>query len=260
MIFGWLKRSRRNKLRSRPFPDEWLAWLHENVVVYANLTPAQQAKLRGDIQVFIAEKHWEGCNGLTMTDEIKVTIAAQACLLVLGLEAEYFERVQSILVYPNAYVAPEKIPIEGGLVLEGHSSRQGEAWYRGPVILSWPEVLAGGRRTSGGHNLVLHEFAHQLDMLNAREIDGTPPLDSPQQYRRWQRVLKSEYAKLRRDCREGNYTLLDCYGTTDLGEMFAVSTECFFQQPLEMSRQHPELYGILHDYFRVDPAAWQSDE
>ena len=254
-MFAWIKQRRRRKLVQQPFPDEWLDILRRNVAHYARLSPGEQAKLRDNLRVFASEKNWEGCGGLAVDDEIKVTIAAQACLLVLGFEGEYFDAVQSILVYPTAYIAPDRTISKGGVVFEGESDREGEAWYRGPVILSWADALAGGAGQSGGDNLVLHEFAHQLDMQNGQETDGTPTLSSREQYRRWQEVMTAERRRLERDCRHRRTTLLDCYGATDMGEFFAVATECFFEQSSQLSERHPDLYQILRDYYRQDPAA-----
>ena len=175
-------------------------------------------------------------------------------MLLLGFQNEYFEMVESILVYPNAFVAPDNTDIGEGFELVGESNNEGEAWYRGPVVLSWPDALAGGRCESGGRNLVVHEFAHQLDMGNGDVSEGTPALASRPQYDRWQRVMQAEYERLDRDCRRGRPTVLDCYGTGDIGEFFAVATECFFQQPSEMRHRHPKLYELLSEFFRQDPA------
>jgi Mlc titration factor MtfA (ptsG expression regulator) len=253
MIFSWLKRRRRRRLLATPFPDEWLKYLHANVAHYAFLTPAEQTRLRDDLRVFIAEKHWEGCGGLTMTDEIKVTVAAQACLLVLGMEHDSYKRVLSILVYPKGYAATGEQVGRDGLVHEGGQGRLGEAWYRGPVILSWEDVREEGRHPCRGHNLVFHEFAHQLDMLDGA-IDGTPPLKSGAQYRQWQEVMTAEYQRLIEQSEHGRATLLDQYGTTNEGEFFAVATECFFEKPVPMAHRHPRLYELLRDYYRQDPA------
>src|SRR5262245_9897980 len=154
MIFSWLRQWRRRSLLRPPFPPEWLDYLRRNVSHYAYLSPAEQAKLRDDLRIFIAEKNWEGCGGLTMTDEIKVTVAAQACLLLLGIKHNYYERVLSILVYPRGYRAHGQQAGPGGLVTEGDTALLGQAVYRGPVILAWDEVLADGRNPSGGKNLV----------------------------------------------------------------------------------------------------------
>ncbi len=239
----------------KPFPIEWEHILRKNVRTYARLTEPEQRKVRSDVQVLVAEKNWEGCGGLVITDEIKVTIAAQACLLVLALENEYFDLVRSILVYPDAYVAPGRAITRGGVVLEEDSHREGEAWYRGPVILSWADALAGGRQQSRGDNLVLHEFAHQLDMQNGREVNGTPQLSTVAEYKRWQQVVGEEFQRLDHDCQDGRHTLLDCYGATNLGEFFAVATECFFERSREMAHRHPSLYDLLRGFYRQDPAA-----
>jgi MtfA peptidase len=253
MVFSWLKRRRREKLLAEAFPAEWLRFLHQNVAHYDYLTEAEQAKLRDKLRIFIAEKRWEGCGGLQITDEIKVTIAAQACLLVLAMEEDdYFARVKSILVYPSGYRGPSERDGATGFVFD--DPREGEAWYRGPVVLSWADVQKEGRDPTQGKNLVFHEFAHQLDMLDGA-VDGTPLLRDPQQARKWRRVMTAEYEQLVEDSEHGEASLLDEYGAKDEGEFFAVATECFFTRPVEMQRRHSRLYALLRDYYRQDPAA-----
>ena len=215
--------------------------------------PEEQEKLRRDLRVFAAEKNWEGCGGLTLSDEMKVTIAAQACLLTLARDADDFAGVQSILVYPNEYAVPDGRQRQEFSIV-GKSARLGEAWYRGPVILSWAAVLENSRDLGGGENLVWHEFAHQLDMLD-REIDGTPPLADRAQYRQWTDVMTAEHRRLRASARSGQPTLLDPYGTVNEAEFFAVATECFFDQPIEMRQQHAELYQLFEAFYRQDTAA-----
>lgn len=254
MIFSWLRRRRRQRLLAEPFPPLWLTYLQKNVAHYRYLSDAEQARLRGDLRIFMAEKTWEGCGGLRMTDEIKVTISAQACLLVLGMEHNYFDRVLSVVVYPHGYQAPPPELVPPGTVIDTASGRLGEAHYRGPVILSWADVLEEGRHPCGGKNLVFHEFAHQLDMLDG-VIDGTPPLKNRDEYRRWQEVMTAEYRQLIEASEHGRATLLDQYGTTNEAEFFAVATECFFDKPVPMQRRHPRLYELLRDYYRQDPAA-----
>lgn len=254
MFFNWLRRLRRRRIARRPFPDEWLQIVRSNVAHYHLLTADEQIKICHDLRILVAEKNWEGCGGLVMNDEIKVTVAAMAALLVLGFDGEYFETVQSILVYPDAYVVPQKTVIHGGVVMESEEPRSGEAWYRGPVVLTWSEVLAGGAGDTYGSNLVLHEFSHQLDMQNGHEADGVPPLHSRDKYQQWERVMAAEHDSLIDDCQDGRSTLLDCYGTLNRAEFFAVSTECFFGEPQDLSYRHPELYEVLCDYYRQDPA------
>jgi len=254
MVFSWIKRQRRAKLLAEPFPYEWLEILKRNVRYYPLLRSDEQARLRDDLRVLIAEKTWEGCGGQEINDEIKVTIAAQACLLLVGLDHDYFDRVLSILVYPTAYSVPTRhgTLIGGPISISGERYRLGEAWYRGPVVLSWADVLRDSQHPGRGRNLVWHEFAHQLDMLD-REVDGTPPLANREQYRRWTEVMTAAFEQLREAIKAGQPTLLDPYAATNEGEFFAVATECFFDQPVELSERHPELYALLRDYFHQDP-------
>lgn len=252
MFFHWLRDRRRRAIVAQPFPSEWLAVLQRNVRSYGSLSADEQVKVRAYVSVFVAEKNWEGCGGLQITDEVRVTIAAQVAILVLGFEAQYFDHVLSILVYPSAYVAPGQSISEGGIVTEGESARLGEAWYRGPVIFSWTDVLAGGRHENRG-NVVYHEFAHQLDMLNGRSVDGTPPLETADQDRRWLDTTEEEYRALVNECRQGRPTLLDCYGATSPAEFFAVATETFFMQPHALKQRQPKLYAILSEVYRQEP-------
>jgi MtfA peptidase len=253
MLLTWWRRRRRRRILARPFPEQWERWIERNFAQYRWLGDDERAKLRRCVQIFVAEKYWEGCGGLEMTDEIKVTIAAQACLLVLGFEEECFDRLLTVLVYPGDYFAKE-VEQRGGIVIEGMSWRLGEAWYGGPVILSWPHVLEGGRTPDNGTNVVFHEFAHVLDMLD-QDFDGTPPLQNAEQYRTWQQVMTAEYEELVRQSERGRPTLLDEYGSTSEAEFFAVATECFFEQPRQMAARHPRLYELLGDFYRQDPAA-----
>ncbi len=253
MILSWLRRRRRRRLLARPFPPAWHEYLKRNVTHYQYLSAREQARLRDDLRIFIAEKRWEGCAGLTITEEMQVTIAAQACLLVLGLEHNYFDRVLSVLVYPQGFLDPQERPGPLG-VIDGHGAACiGQAWYRGPVILSWSDAREGARHPRLGHNVVIHEFAHQLDMLDGG-INGTPPLGSAEEQARWQEIMTVEFRRLVEASQHGKATLLDQYGTTNEGEFFAVATECFFDLPLPLRQQHPRLYELLRDYYHQDPA------
>jgi Mlc titration factor MtfA (ptsG expression regulator) len=253
MLFAWLKQRRRRQLLATPFPEEWLAYLRDNVALYAPLTEAEQAKLRDLLRVFVAERHWEGCGGLTATDEMKVTIAAQACLLVLNIDHDGFNRVPSILIYPSGYRAPAERHGPGG-TFSGDPGRLGEAWYRGPVVLAWDSVLDGSKYAFDGHNVVLHEFAHQLDFLDGY-ADGTPPLSSREEYHRWHEVMTAEYERLVRESEQGRARVLDAYGATNPAEFFAVATEAFFEKAVPLKQRHPALYEVLQGYYRQDTAA-----
>jgi MtfA peptidase len=254
-MFGIFRERRRRRLRAAPFPLAWRDILAKNVPLFSRLSEADRQELQGHIQVFLAEKYFEGCGGLQLTDEIKLTIAAQACLLLLHREPTYYSRLITILVYPSAYVAKSVEPIGGGVVLEGETARLGEAWKDGVVVLSWNDVLAGASDIHDGHNVVLHEFAHQLDQQDGT-ADGAPPLERRSQYVAWARTLGAEYERLR--C--GKKSVLDGYGATNPAEFFAVATECFFEKPSQMRKRHPELYEELKEYYRQDPAGLSDRE
>jgi Mlc titration factor MtfA (ptsG expression regulator) len=255
VMFNLFKRRRRQRLRAEPFPPGWLEIIKKNVPIYNHLPEADRKELQGHVQVFLAEKRFEGCGGLELTDEIRGTIAAQACLLLLHRETDYYPRLITILVYPNAYVAKSVEPIGGRVVLEGEQIRLGEAWKSGVVVISWDHVRAASLAHTYGHNLVLHEFAHQLDMEDGT-ADGSPILERRSQYVAWARVLGEEYERLRRDSALGRYTVLDEYGATDPAEFFAVATECFFEKPMLLQKKHPELYEELKEFYRQDPVKW----
>lgn len=252
-MFGFLRDRHRAQVRERPFPDAWVGYLERNVPAYGRLSDADREELRGHVLVFIDEKQFEGCGGLELNDEIRVTIAGQACLLMLHRVAEYYPRVVSILVYPTAYEAPSMEHIGGGVVLEGTSARLGESWVDGVVILSWDDVARGAEDTHDGHNVVLHEFAHQLDQQDG-VADGAPILPSRGRYTSWARVLGEEYEQLRKEAARGRKSVLDAYGATNPAEFFAVATECFFEKGSVLKRKHPELYEELRNYYQQDPA------
>ncbi|MGE0607445.1 MAG: zinc-dependent peptidase [Pirellulales bacterium] len=255
MIFSWLRNRRRRQRRAAPFPSEWQRILAENVRLYALLTAEDQEKLRERIKIFVPEKKWVGCADQPINDEVQVTIAAQACLLLLGVEESYcFDDLLSILVYPNTYTQPPKMR-QHQLVVEEQVATLGEAWKRGPIVLTWAEALRGGRQPHDGHLLVIHEFAHHVDGLDG-DMDGTPPLRTSPEYHRWDHVVRVEYNRLVRQTQQGRATLLDQYGASSRAEFFAVASECFFGRPLELRQQHTDLYEILQNLYRQDPAQW----
>ena len=252
MQFPWSKARHRRELLAQPFPIEWQGYL--SAVAYYSLLPnSQQGTLQDITRIVIAEKHWEGCGGLILTDEMKVVIAAQAAVLVLGFDADYYANVETILVYPSGFLVTTTRPETGRVLREDLMPLSGEAALHGPVIVSWSDALHGGRSIGDGRNVVLHEFSHKLDMRDGA-ADGAPYLKDSAQVDRWSSVMSAEYAQLVRQIQEGEPTLLDAYGTTNAAEFFAVATECFFERPRPMQHFHPELYGVLRDYYRQDPA------
>ena len=205
--------------------------------------------------MFLAEKKFEGCGGLEITDEIRVTIAAQACLLLLHREPHYYPRLVSILVYPHPYVAQARERLPGGIVSEGPSGRLGESWVEDVVVLAWDAVRAGASDANDGHNVVLHEFAHQLDQEDGTS-NGAPILEHRSSYVAWARILGAEFAALCEAAEQGRPTDIDPYGATDPAEFFAVVTEAFFERPAALRGRHPQLYAQLRDFYRQDPLSF----
>jgi MtfA peptidase len=249
---SWWKKHRRARILEQPFPAEWRSVLERNVPAVAKLDPAERKALEDRVQVFVEEKHFEGCGGLELTDAMRVTIAGQACVLLLHLDEEQdvFPTVTSVLVYPSAY----RVPAEhrsGGIVVDD-VAREGEAWEAGTVVLAWDEVLRAAHDPR--HNLVLHEFAHALDQEDGN-ADGAPRLPARGMYGPWARVLGAEYEQLAGAIREGRPTSIDAYGATNPAEFFAVVTEAFFGRPAALRRLHPELYEQLRAFYRQDPAS-----
>lgn len=250
-MMGWLKKRRRAHLVDEAFPAEWATILARNVPIVSKLDAAERKTLEDRVRIFAAEKHFEGCGGLVLTDEMRVTIAGQACTLLLHLdEDDVFPTVESVLVYPSAYrAANETRP--GGIVID-EVTRAGESWQQGTLVLAWDEVLRSAHDPR--HNVVLHEFAHALDQENG-SADGAPPLPTRGMYGPWAQVLGAEYNQLTQAIREGHRTSIDPYGATTPAEFFAVVTEAFFGQPVELRSRHPELYDRLRTFYRQDPAS-----
>jgi len=249
MIFGWFKKRRRKKLLAKPFPESWALHINRNVRLSWDLPPAELKRLNQATQIFVAEKHWEGCEGLKVTEEMKVTIAAQACLLLLGVDDFYFENVSTILVYPTTIVRSSN----GG---SQPTHRAGEAWQGGPIVLAWDSTKRGGRNEDDGKNVVIHEFAHALDGLDG-EMGGSISFGDSEAEAQWRQMEEVEFNALVQAKNQGTRTLLDHYGATNPAEFFAVSTETFYEQPHELRTEHPELFRLLKLYFKVDPTQWQ---
>ncbi|MBN1441432.1 MAG: zinc-dependent peptidase [Planctomycetes bacterium] len=249
MLLSYFERRRRRNILARPFPEEWLKLLERNVWQYARLPPPQQARLRDILRILIAEKDWEACGGLEINDEIRVTIAAQAALMLLGFEEFYFDSLHSILVYPETFVVPDED--------EGYRDQVGEAHEDGKVVLSWEDVKRAGACACEKVHPVIHELAHELDIVTAEHSEAAASIlgASAETVRRWQSVLSEEFdAHFERTSRERR-TLLESYAAEDLSEFFAVATEVFFQQPASLRSEHPRLYGVLAEFYRQDPAA-----
>jgi Mlc titration factor MtfA (ptsG expression regulator) len=259
VFLGFLKQRRRGRLQAQPFPKEWLVTIERNVSFFHRLSANDQAELLGHTQVFVAEKRFEGCDGLEITDEVRVTIAAQACLLLLHRKTDYFPRLLTILVYPSTYLAEDRRHVHGHVWQEGKMARLGETGrWLDAIVLAWDAVKSGAADPSDGKNVVLHEFAHQLDYENYAE-DGAPALATRDHRLSWQEVMRAEFASLRAADETGIPTLLDTYGATNPAEFFAVSTEAFIERPRALRARHPKLYAELRSYFHQDPIEYSAE-
>jgi MtfA peptidase len=260
VIFSFLKERRRRRLQKRTFPKEWLKLIQRHFVFFPKLSGMDRFELLGHVQVFLAEKRFEGCGGLAINDEIRVTIAAQACLLLLHRKTDYFPGLQTILVYPTTYMVEERRQVDEHLWEEGTMTRLGETGRKmGSLVLAWGAVKHGAADPADGKNVVLHEFAHQLDFEN-QAADGVPELATREQQQAWSEVMRSEFASLRAADETGVPTLLNTYGATNPAEFFAVSVEAFFEQPRALRVRHPNLYAELQNYFQQDPTEYSAEQ
>ncbi|MGI8890541.1 MAG: zinc-dependent peptidase [Chthoniobacterales bacterium] len=259
MAWGYFKERRRRRYRERPIPQEWRAVISRNLPFFNNLSPADQEELLGHVQVFLAEKRFEGCGGLEVTEEMRVTIATQACLLLLHRKTDYFPRLVTVLVYPSGFVVNQERHLGGNIWADGPDGRLGETEGRmGSLVLAWDATISGATDPGDGKNLVLHEFAHQLDFED-HLADGVPALRSRRDLSAWSKVMKVEFAALQAADATGLPTLLDTYGASNPAEFFAVATEAFFERPHALRQQHPGLYGQLRGFFQQDPASYSSE-
>jgi Mlc titration factor MtfA (ptsG expression regulator) len=252
LVQPWWTRRRHRQLSRQPFPRAWARILQRRVPLTRRLPWPLRRRLLGLIQVFIADKPFIGCAGRPIDDEVRVTIAAQACLLLLGQgDDRCYPQLRQVLVYPEPFVVPRRQWLPGGVVNEQPQVLAGESWSQGQVILAWSEVLAGAADPDDGHNVVLHEFAHQIDQ-DGGQADGRPWLHDAQQRQHWAAVMDEGLARLR----EAPSDTLDAYGSTDPAEFFAVATEAFFERPQALATTAPQLYAELSRLFRLDPQRW----
>ncbi|MFM7109490.1 MAG: zinc-dependent peptidase [Planctomycetaceae bacterium] len=253
MLFSWLRARRRRRVRERPFPPEWSDLLGRSVRQVAWLSAADRRRLEGWLAVFLAEKRFEGCGGLAITDEVRLAVAGQAGVAALGLGDEQFDRLKSILVHPGDFRVPASASVGGDVELEWREARLGETWTGGSMSLSWPEVVAGGRMRDGPRSVVIHEFAHQFDALDG-EIDGVPPLPAGRA-RAWAAECAACRERFDAALDEGRATPFDDYAAESPAEFFAVASECFFQDPHRLARHDPALHDLLIEAWRQDPRA-----
>ncbi|MDJ0568217.1 MAG: zinc-dependent peptidase [Pleurocapsa sp. MO_192.B19] len=250
-----LTQLRRQRLKNQPMSLHWLTIIQQNLPIYQHLPEPLQKRLQGHVNVILAEKQFVGCGGLSITSEIKLTIAAIASLLLLNERGEYYPKLCSILVYPSAYVVNQTKPISNYVVQESKVVRLGESWTRDRVVLSWSQIKYDTQNWQDGHNVILHEFAHQLDSESGT-ANGVPILEQESDYVTWALVFTREYQQLIKNVQRGSQTVMDAYGTTNPAEFFAVATETFFEKPKQLAQLHPALYNQLKRYYKLDPVAW----
>ena len=254
----WLRAYRQRRVLAHPFPASWRKVLQRRVPLLRRMPVDLQLQLKKRIQLFIAEKAFIGCAGLQVTQEMRVVIAAQACLLVLNRSMQHYAHVRQILVYPGAF-AIQRTAIDGaGVHHDQRDVLSGESWEQGQVILSWQDTLDGAAVVDDGRNVVLHEFAHQLDQENGAAQGAPLPAAGDTQHspQRWKQVFSQAYADLQSQLQRGEQGLFNHYGAQSPAEFFAVATEVFFEQAAQMAQHYPALYDELRRYYKVDPASW----
>ncbi len=250
-LAGW----RRARVRRQPFPQAWREVLRQRMPAFARLPADVQLQLKKHAQVLIAEKPFIGCAGLAITEEMRVLVAVQAALLLLNRSAGYFINLRQVLIYPGAFVVARQTADADGLSHDTRRALAGESWQQGQVLLSWLDVLQGAADPQDGHNVVLHEFAHQLDQ-EAGAANGAPWQVGRAHRARWAHVMNTEFQRLRESLARGEPGLFDGYAASEPAEFFAVATEVFFERPSELARLHAELYGELQNFYRADPRQW----
>lgn len=254
LVWGYLPRRRFRRYMARPFPQDWECHL-EAVPLCRNLPPALRDELRDKVKAFLYQKRFVGCEGLEVSDAMRVQIAALACLLLLDRPSTLYSRVRWIYLYPGAFRSRRPERDEFGVVSHPEGELLGHSWSDGRVVLAWDSVRDSIRHSGDGFNVVLHEFAHQLDQEDG-SADGAPLLRERGDYARWSEVLAREYEHLQRELDRGVHGLIDPYAATNPAEFFAVVTEFYFECPRELAQQHPQLYQAFQDYYRVDPRDW----
>lgn len=255
IVKPYWREHQREKMMHRPFKKQWRKILSKRVPYFKKMPTDLQLQLKRHIQVFVEEKNFVGCNGLLINDEIKITIAAQACLLLLNRKTSMYPKLHTILVYPRAFIRQQQQINNDGLAFTQRQALSGESWEFGKIVLSWEDTVQGAEITDDGRNVVIHEFAHQLDQENGI-ANGAPTLGEHQNYDVWSAVFLAHYKQLTQQANAGTPSLFDYYGATNPAEFFAVASEVFFEQSNKLFAQHPTLYQQLKDYYRVDPICW----
>ena len=256
-IFGyrfWSKRQARAKRLTSPLTDQQRAIIEAKVPLTRKLPVELRAGFEGKINDFLHQVEFVGCNGLDVTEEMRLSISAQACLLVTNSDM-WWHDLSTVLIYESAFKSREKTQ-HGMIVTERETVRIGESWQSGPVILSWEHTEHGNSNDKDGHNVVLHEFAHQIDSLSGH-TDGAPLLNPDQKFTDWARVFTKAYKSHLKNVERGRETVLDAYGAEGPEELFAVAVEAFFEKPAALKEEEQEIYEQLSELFRLDPVNWR---
>lgn len=248
---------RRRRIVAREFPENWTTIVNRRLPFTKLLPDEQRQHYQNLIKLFIADKNFIGCAGQKINDDIRVTIAAQACLLIMNRPETHYQKLRSILVYPSTFVATREVRDDLGLVSVQQHAMLGESWDMGKVVLAWDNVESGVLNLHDGHNVVLHEFAHQLDSESGA-TNGAPVLRTRGAYKSWAQVFQLEFEQLRKAKFRHKQSLLDEYGATNPAEFFAVATETFFEEGKALRSNHRELYDELASFYHLDPAQWHS--
>lgn len=246
-MLDWLRR--RFVGEEASFDEAWRAVLASRFEHWNRLTDAERPRMEQLVARFMERTRWEAAQGFELTEDIKVLIAAQASMLLLGLDLDEYPQLTSVIVHPSTVRLHGRRRAAAGTFTSGPYHVSGQAHYRGPVVLSWAATRRGAQRPHAGTNVVYHEFAHQLDMLDG-VVDGTPPIPDPDDRERWVEVCTAAFERVR----SGTSEVLRAYAGTDPGEFFAVATEAFFNVPVELATHEPELYAELRRFYRQDPA------
>lgn len=245
---------RRQRITRRPFPAAWRDILRRRVPLARELPAAQQLRLKKHVQVLLAEVPFIGCAGLAIDDEMRVTIAAQAAFLLLGRGGS-FGNLREVLVYPSHFLVPRSEAGAGGVVHEGRDVLSGQSWQRGQVIVAWEAARDGAADPHDGANVVMHEFAHQLDQ-DTGAANGAPYVGRGALQQAWARVMNEEFDVLRSRLARAEPGLIEPYAGTSPAEFFAVTTELFFEKPGALAAERPALYEQLKRCYRLDPGSW----
>lgn len=249
LVHAWLKARRRRTLAARGLSESERVILMKGVPLIKEVPAEMRDQLEGVMRVFLDEISFEACGGLeSVTEEMRVVVAGQACLLLLKSGYGDFGRLRSVLMYPDAYRAASDEQ-------DSQEVRLGESWQTGSVVLSWQSVEDGAKNTEDGRNVVLHEFAHQIDQYDG-DADGLPVLKTKGDYQRWAEAFSRAYDKLCDRVNRSRKTVMDPYGATNPAEFFAVATETFFEKPEQMQRVHPDVYEQLRLFYGLDPVNW----